>query len=77
MVDLWVIEEAATSINEIVDPKGTEHVLPIKCDLSEPQSVQELDAKIDPKFGNIDVVFNNAGGVYRADTATIKDIADS
>lgn len=43
-----------------MDPTG-QRVFPVRCDISNPEMVQEAFAKVYEKFGRVDVLVNNAG----------------
>ena len=46
---------------EVASEAGAERALPVATDVSQPESVAALFAKITEKFGRLDVLFNNAG----------------
>ncbi|WP_293604703.1 SDR family oxidoreductase [Polaromonas sp. UBA4122] len=48
-------------LNEVAKESGTERALPVATDVSRPESVAALFAKIKEVFGRLDVLFNNAG----------------
>jgi NAD(P)-dependent dehydrogenase (short-subunit alcohol dehydrogenase family) len=48
-------------LNEVAKESGTERALPVATDVSRPESVAALFAKIKERFGRLDVLFNNAG----------------
>ena len=48
-------------LNEVAGEVGTDRALPVATDVSQPESVAALFAKIREKFGRLDVLFNNAG----------------
>jgi NAD(P)-dependent dehydrogenase (short-subunit alcohol dehydrogenase family) len=48
-------------LNEVARESGTERALAVATDVSRPESVVALFAKIKEQFGRLDVLFNNAG----------------
>ncbi len=48
-------------LEEVVVASGTGSALAVSTDVSQPESVQALFAKIEREFGRLDVLFNNAG----------------
>ena len=48
-------------LNEVAKESGTERALPVATDVSRPESVAALFAKIKEVFGRLDVLFYNAG----------------
>jgi len=49
-----------TELASQLDPEGGD-LLTVPCDVGGPQSVRELFARIEEKFGRLDLLFNNAG----------------
>lgn len=48
-------------LNEVAKASGTDRALPVPTDVSNPESVAALFAKIKEVFGRLDLLFNNAG----------------
>ena len=48
-------------LNEVAKESGTDRALPVPTDVSNPESVAALFAKIKDVFGRLDLLFNNAG----------------
>jgi NAD(P)-dependent dehydrogenase (short-subunit alcohol dehydrogenase family) len=48
-------------LNEVARESGTDRALPVPTDVSNPESVAALFAKIKEVFGRLDLLFNNAG----------------
>ena len=48
-------------LNEVVRLSGSDRVLAVACDVSQPESVDALFAAIHQTFGRLDVLVNNAG----------------
>lgn len=48
-------------LNQVAQEAGTDRALPVATDVSRPESVAALFAKIKEVFGRLDVLFNNAG----------------
>ena len=51
----------AEALAAVVKESGSATALAVPCDVSKPESVAALYAKIKGQFGRIDVIFNNAG----------------
>ena len=58
------LEEAAAS----AETPGSGRALAIACDVSRPERVEALFARIRAEFGRLDLLFNNAGMGYKATT---------
>ncbi|MDP3798145.1 MAG: SDR family oxidoreductase [Polaromonas sp.] len=48
-------------LNEVAKASGTDRALPVPTDVSNPESVAALFARIKDVFGRLDLLFNNAG----------------
>lgn len=48
-------------LNEVAKASGTDRALPVPTDVSNPESVAALYAKVKDVFGRLDLLFNNAG----------------
>jgi len=48
-------------LNEVARESGTDRALPVPTDVSNPESVAALFAKVKDVFGRLDLLFNNAG----------------
>ncbi|MBK5206483.1 MAG: SDR family oxidoreductase [Polaromonas sp.] len=59
-------------LNEVAKASGTERALAVATDVSRPESVAALFAKINEVFGRLDVLVNNAG--VNAPRANFEDI---
>ena len=59
-------------LNEVAKESGTDRALPVPTDVSNPESVAALFAKIKEVFGRLDLLFNNAG--VNAPGVNIEDI---
>ncbi|UUZ71545.1 SDR family oxidoreductase [Polaromonas sp. P1(28)-8] len=59
-------------LNEVAKASGTDRALPVPTDVSNPESVAALFAKIKEVFGRLDLLFNNAG--VNAPGVNIEDI---
>ncbi len=61
----------AERLTAVAAPWG-EAALPVRCDVSDPEDVEALFARIGARFGRLDLVFNNAGrGLPEAEIADI------
>lgn len=59
-------------LNEVARESGTDRALAVATDVSRPESVAALFAKIKEVFGRLDVLFNNAG--VNSPRANLEDI---
>ncbi len=59
-----VLEETATAIEK----KTGEEVLPVECDIREPDQVDRLRDQVKERFGRIDALINNAAGNFISPT---------
>ncbi|ABE45492.1 SDR family oxidoreductase [Polaromonas sp. JS666] len=59
-------------LNEVAKASGTDRALPVPTDVSNPESVVALFAKVKEVFGRLDLLFNNAG--VNAPGVNIEDI---
>ncbi|MFC5521365.1 SDR family oxidoreductase [Polaromonas jejuensis] len=48
-------------LNDVAQESGTGRALPVATDVSSPESVNALFARVKAEFGRLDVLFNNAG----------------
>ncbi|GLR86868.1 SDR family NAD(P)-dependent oxidoreductase [Bradyrhizobium iriomotense] len=59
-VDSVRLTQAETKLSSIA-PGGADHVMATVVDVSQPESVMELEAAVRKRFGGTDVLMNNAG----------------
>jgi 3-oxoacyl-[acyl-carrier protein] reductase len=71
-----LLDETANKLNEEAGKCGG-HVAAYPCDLGKQDSVEELGKRILSDYRIIDVIVNNAGGVDRGSSTTLKQISDS
>jgi meso-butanediol dehydrogenase / (S,S)-butanediol dehydrogenase / diacetyl reductase len=66
------------AIVALADELGDDRVLPIRCDVSDPDSVRSAFAAVGSRFGSIDILINNAGliGMALLADATDESITD-
>lgn len=70
---LPVLEEAATEINN----KTGNAVLPVACDIRNPEEVENLRIQAEKAFGKVDVLLNNAAGNFISPTERLSPNAFS
>ncbi|MBC7918755.1 MAG: SDR family oxidoreductase [Rhodoferax sp.] len=67
-----LVGRRAEPLNEVAQADGTGRAYPFCADVSQPESVNQLFAMIQDKFGRLDLLFNNAG--LGAPKVNIEDI---
>ncbi len=59
--EVWAVARRADKLNEIIDSLGDDRVLPVTCDLSDPDNLAELEEQLAAEKPQVGLLVNCAG----------------
>ena len=77
--EIWAIARRADKLNEIIDSLGDDRVIPVCCDLTDPENLEELADMLDTEKPQVGLLVNCAGIGFRStvEEQSVKEIEDT